>query len=153
MQITVDNFNRHYVYRHDLTQDIINDSFKELCQLKDNGMEDSMVLDYHLLLLEHLRGAQTGSSDEQDVQDLWKRVRSLRQKSSSAFYTIKLYFLEFTILARLHLWKEANKCLSQTICLGSTHCDGGGASPRRQTAQGHTEVTFLLPPFLNLRNG
>lgn len=115
LQITVDNFNRHYVYRHDLTQDIINDSFKELCQLKDNGMEDSMVLDYHLLLLEYLRGAQTGSSDEQDVQDLWKRVRSLRQKSSSAFYTIKLYFLELTILARLHLWEEANKCLSQAL--------------------------------------
>lgn len=42
------------------------------------------------------------------------RVVSVK-KSSSAFYTIKLYFLELTCLARLHLWEEAGRCLSQAL--------------------------------------
>ena len=114
LQITVDNFNRHYVYRHDLTRNIISDSLKDLCKLKNSGMTSSMVLDYHLLLLEYLSD-QMALRDEQDVQDLLHRVRSVRQSSDSSFYTIKLYLLELTILTSLHCWKEADKCLSQAL--------------------------------------
>lgn len=114
LQITVDNFNRHYVYRHDLTMNIISDSLESLCQLKDNGMTDSMVLDYHLLLLEYLSD-QAMPFGGQDVLDLLDRVRNVRQRSDSAFYTIKLYFLELTILASCHRWNEANECISQAL--------------------------------------
>lgn len=115
LQIIVDNFNRHYVYRHDLTQDIITDSFQKLCQLRDSGMENSMILDYHLLLLESLRDVKAASLNREDAQNLWGRVRSLRQKSSSAFYTIKLYMLELILLVSLHFWEEADICLSQAL--------------------------------------
>ena len=114
LQITVDNFNRHYVYRHDLTMNIISDSLESLCQLKDNGMTDSMVLDYHLLLLEYLSD-QAMPFDGQDILNLLDRVRNIRQRSDSAFYTIKLYFLELTILASYHRWNEANECISQAL--------------------------------------
>lgn len=114
LQITVDNFNRHYVYRHDLTPSIISDSLKKLCQLKDSGMTGSMVLDYHLLLLEYLR-IHMVFSDGRDVQDLLSRIRKTSQRSDSAFYKTKLYFLELTILTSLHRWSKAGECLSQAL--------------------------------------
>ncbi len=114
LQIIVDNFNRHYVYRHDLTLSIISNSLKELCQLKDNGMTGSIVLDYHLLLLEYLR-FQMVPSGAQNMENLLRRVRETRQRSDSAFYIIKLYLIEITILASLHRWEYADKCLSQAL--------------------------------------
>ncbi len=113
LQITVDNFNRHYVYRHDLTIDHINDIYGKLVQLKDKGMTDSMVLDYHLLLLEYLR-IQMIPVGTHDIQNLLCRVCNTYQRSTSAFYTIKLYILEITILLSLHRWSEVVKRLSQT---------------------------------------
>lgn len=114
LQIIVDNFNRHYVYRHDLTPDIISDGLKDLCQLRDNGMTDSMVLDYHLLLLEYL-SIHMVPGDGRSAQDLLDRVRETRHKSDSAFYIIKLYFLEITLLAGRHHWSEANESLTQAL--------------------------------------
>ncbi|MDD3417522.1 MAG: hypothetical protein PHY47_26620 [Lachnospiraceae bacterium] len=114
LQIVVDNFNRHYVYRHDLNMNNISNCLENLCQFKDNGMEGSMVLDYHLHLLEYM-SVQTLPFDEQYILDLLDRVRDARQRSDSAFYTIKLYILEITILASCHHWNEANECLSQAF--------------------------------------
>lgn len=114
LQITVDNFNRHYVYRHDLTPSIISDSLNALCQLRDNGMHGSIMLDYHVLLFEYL-SIRMMPSDERNLQDLLYRVRETRKRSDSAFYIIKLYLLEITILASNHLWSEANKSLSQAL--------------------------------------
>lgn len=114
LQITVDNFNRHYVYRHDLTPDIISDSLKRLRQLKDGGMVGSMVLDYHLLLLEYLNG-QTMPPSSSETPDLLGRVRDTRQTTDSAFYIMKLYFLELIILANCGRWQEANECFSQAL--------------------------------------
>jgi len=109
LQITVDNFNRHYVYRHDLTPDNIKYFYGKLCKLKKNGQTDSMVLDYHLLLLEYLR-YQTKTFD---MKDFLKQVRNTSQRSTSAFYTLKLYMLEIIILIRLHQWPQAIECLSR----------------------------------------
>lgn len=109
LQITVDNFNRHYVYRHDLTTDNIHHFYEELFKLKKNGMIDSMVLDYHLLLLEYLQN----QAETFDVLDFLDRVRNTSQRSTSAFYTLKLYILEIIVLLTLHRWSEASKCLSQ----------------------------------------
>ena len=114
LQIIVDNFNRHYVYRHDLTPDIISDGLKDLCQLRDNGMTDSMVLDYHLLLLEYL-SIHMVPGDGRSAQDLLDRVLETLHKSDSAFYIIKLYFLEITLLAGRHHWSEANESLTQAL--------------------------------------
>lgn len=109
LQITVDNFNRHYVYRHDLTIDNIYLFYGELSNLKEKGITDSMVLDYHLLLLEYLQN-QTKPSD---MQNFAKRVHNTLQRSTSAFYTMKLYILEVTVLISLHCWDEAAECLSR----------------------------------------
>lgn len=109
LQITVDNFNRHYVYRHDLTTDNIHHFYEDLLSLKKNGMTDSMILDYHLLLLEYLKN-QAGFFD---AQDFLNRVRNTSQRNTSAFYTLKLYILEITVLINLHRWSEATECLSQ----------------------------------------
>lgn len=114
LQITVDNFNRHYVYQHNLTPDIISDSLTELNSLKDNGMMGSMVLDYHLLLLEYL-GSPKELLDGQDAKDLLRRVRETRERSDSAFYIMKLYLLELTVLTNLGRWEEADQCLSQAL--------------------------------------
>lgn len=114
LQITVDNFNRHYVYRHNLTIDIVHNIHRELIQFKDNSMTNSMVLDYHLLLLEYLSN-QMDFLSVYDTQDLLNRVRNTRQRSTSAFYTIKLSILEITILSNLHCWSEATRRLSQTF--------------------------------------
>ncbi len=109
LQIVVDNFNRHYVYRHDLTIKDIKYFYRELLILKENGIADTMVLEYHLLLLEYLQN-QTKLSN---AQDFLKRVRNTSQRSSSAFYTLKLYVLEVTVLISLHQWADATACLSR----------------------------------------
>lgn len=109
LQITVDNFNRHYVYRHDLTPDNIRKFYGELLSLQKDGLTNSMVLDYHLLLLEYLRY----QTDAFDMQDFLNRVRDTSQRSTSAFYTLKLYMLEITILIKLHQWSQATECLSK----------------------------------------
>ncbi len=114
LQITVDNFNRHYVYRHDLTLDYIHSVHADLLKLKNNGLTDFMVLDYHLLLLEYLYN-QMAHSNVYDMQKLLMQVRSTCQRSDSAFYTIKLHILEITILANLCRWEEATERLSQAI--------------------------------------
>lgn len=51
LQITIDNFNRHYVYRHDLTVSIVQNTYNFLTQM---SLKKSMLLEYHLLLLEYL---------------------------------------------------------------------------------------------------
>ncbi len=111
LQITVDNFNRHYVYRHNLTPDIIRLFYEKLLNLPKKESINSMVLDYHLLLLEYLRYR----TEEFDLQDFLKRVRHTSQKCTSAFYTLKLYMLEIIILIRLHQWAQAAECLSRAI--------------------------------------
>lgn len=113
LQIIVDNFNRHYVYRHDLTIDHIQNIYRELIQLKSNKITDSMVLDYHLILLEYLH-YQVMSSHTYDMQHFLNQVYDTCQRSNSAFYTIKLYILEITILSQLHHWSEAVELLNQT---------------------------------------
>lgn len=114
LQIEVDNFNRHYVYRHDLTTDLIKKTYNKLIQLKSNGMTDSMVLDYHLLLLEYLRN-QEKESGMHNMINLLKQVDDTRQKSTFAFYTMKLYILEITILSNFHRWSEATELLSRAL--------------------------------------
>ena len=65
LQITIDNFNRHYVYRHDLTPNHIKLFYEKLLELKKKEMSNSIILDYHLLLMEYLQN-QPKVFDEKD---------------------------------------------------------------------------------------
>ena len=112
LQITVDNFNRHYVYRHNLTADIIHDTYGKLLHLKENGRINSMVLDYHILLLEYLR-IQTVLSEKHNICELLNRIHDTRLGSTSAFYIMKLYLLEIMIFMNLHNWDKASEYLTE----------------------------------------
>lgn len=108
LQMAVDNFNRHYVYRHNLSEDNIKAFYETLVNFKKK-LPDSMVLDYHLLLSEYLQHLEVIP----DLHDFLHRVQNAIQRSDSAFYTLKLYMLEIVTLIHLHSWTEAMKCLSQ----------------------------------------
>lgn len=111
LQITVDNFNRHYVYQHNLTPSIISNTLIALDSLKDNGMTSSPVLEYHLLLLKYLNSHE----DRQHLEELLQQVIRTREKSGSSFYIMKLYLLEITVLSNLGAWNEAEKTLSKAL--------------------------------------
>lgn len=115
LQISVDDFNRHYVYRHDLTVDIVNKAYKSLLQIKHGGLRESIVLDYHVLLLEYLRHrmGEKGSS----AADLLKRIRETYVMCASPFYTLKLYMLEIYILTELGHGPDALALLPQAFAL------------------------------------
>ena len=107
LQIAVDNFNRHYVYRHDLTADIIRNTYKQLLDIKRDGLSEPMVLDYHLLLLKYLQ-YQADARRGVNLSDLLEQVGETRKRCTSAFYTLKLYTLEIHILVNLgHFAKAA----------------------------------------------
>lgn len=111
LQIIVDNFNRHYVYRHDLTAEIIQSTYKQLSQIKHEELSEPMVLKYHLLLLEYLRCKMVGCS-ESDMTALLVQVKEACKGCTSSFYTIKLFTLELYILIDLRLFSDAANLLS-----------------------------------------
>ncbi len=112
LQIAVDNFNRHYVYRHDLTPKMAADTLEALRKLECRGLKGAMVLTYHLLLLEYLSAQEMPPSEELKLLD-W--VSEVREKSDSPFYTMKLYLLELTLLAKLGRWAQANARHAQAL--------------------------------------
>lgn len=114
LQMTVDNFNRHYVYRHDLTSDIVRDTHTHLLDIKHDGLSEPMVLDYHLLLLEYLQYRMGGNS-ESSLEELLGRVRESYRSCASTFYTIKLYTLEIYILSDLGRYAKAAALLPRAF--------------------------------------
>ena len=110
LQIIVDTFNRHYVYRHDLTVDLICFTHKQLLKIKRDGLGEPMVLDYHLLLLEYLYLKMT-DYQEKNMADLLLRVRETRKSCTTSFYTMKLYILDIYILIDLGHFSDATELL------------------------------------------
>ena len=111
MQISVDNFNRHYFYRHDLSAEIIRSALEELHSIERDKLSDRLVLDYHLLLLEYM--ANCSKEKQGELNALKNKVVALRsQCGSSAFYTYKLYLLEIYILIGQKQFSEAVELLS-----------------------------------------
>ncbi|MBQ8749098.1 MAG: ATP-binding protein [Clostridia bacterium] len=115
LQITVDNFNRHYFYRHNLSFKNTNYAYRKLVELKRHGVTKKLCLDYHMVLLAYL----SFKLDEINYLDrsrflsnLIKGVSDIRIKSNSAFYTLKLFMLEIYILIDLGRYSQANNLLT-----------------------------------------
>lgn len=116
LQIVVDNFNRYYIYRHSLTFNIVQSTYKCLLKIRQTFSKESMVLDYHLLLLEYLTFKMSGESkSESDYIELMTRVIDTRKKCQSSFFTLKLYLLEIYILIYRGCFSDAEIILSQTF--------------------------------------
>ena len=108
VQIAVDNLNRHYIYRHDLSASIIEEIYACLTKICIEKLSEPMVLEYHLLLLEFLRDRECRDND---LSALLDRVRAAYESSKTAFYTLKLYILEIDILTALGRYKEAGNLI------------------------------------------
>ena len=116
LQITVDNFNRYYIYRHNLTFEYIKNTHHNLIKFKQSGSEESVFLDYHLLLLKYLEIKMSNvAQNKVDYLNLKKEVINTRQKSYSPFYTLKLYMLEIYILIDLNNYSNADIILEQAF--------------------------------------
>lgn len=87
LQIVVDNFNRHYIYRHSLTLDIVQKTYECLFKISQTFSEESMLLDYHLLLLEYLTFKMSDElKSESDYLELMMRVTDTRKNVSHPFF-------------------------------------------------------------------
>ncbi len=101
LQLTVDEFNRHYIYRHDLTSLYVQETYRKLCGIRaeeQDGpqgdpmvLENPMVLNYHLYLLEYLQ-IQMGIDDP--APSFPERLGEAIRQCGSPFYEIKLRIME-----------------------------------------------------------
>ena len=115
LQICVDNFNRKYVYHHNLTIEFIQCSYNKLKELDEGLIEREVCLRFHLLLLEYLKMIFNNTHNEQVLKQLISKVVKLRNKSKSSFYNLKLYIMEIYILIDLKEYKKANSLLDETL--------------------------------------
>ena len=114
-QICVDDFNRHYVYRHDLTLPHVTKAHDVLTGIKQNSTFSSASLDYHLLLLEYLRYAMGGAKELSE--DFIPRVKRVRKECTSPFYKLKLYMLECYFLIEQNTLSGVEALLARAVDL------------------------------------
>lgn len=118
LQLVVDDFNRHYIYRHDLTADIVCDSLNQLKLIKlatrEDPLSEPIVLEYHLILLEYLHCLMDGGSVRQ-LEYLLGQVGESIMRCSSSFYGIKLRTMEIYILIGLNQISKAAERLSSAF--------------------------------------
>lgn len=115
LQLCVDEFNRHYVYRHDLTPDLVEQTYCKLNDIDRNALPSVASLDYHLLLLEYLQITLCGR--KQSSETLLHRIRCARENRASPFYRVKLYILESYILIEHSQFDDIGPLLSQALTL------------------------------------
>lgn len=112
-QICIDEFNRHYVYRHDLNSTLVAQTLNDLNLIKQNSAFSSSSLDYHLLLLEYVKGKMC--THEKPTEQFLVLIKSTREKIMSPFYKLKLYMLESYILIELDRLSDADALLSHAF--------------------------------------
>ncbi len=119
LQITVDEFNRHYIYHHDLDNKILSDTKKFLdCFNSEISKNKSKTLPiFHRLLIEYLQIHMDNSShaDVDIIKDYVNRVDAERRNSTSAFYIIKLYLLEIYAYTDIHEYITALQLLNEAV--------------------------------------
>ena len=115
LQLAVDELNRHYIYRHDLTIQHIRKTYQRLCEIQtatqDAPLDEPMVLNYHLLLLEYLQARMEGSAP---VPNFSERRKETAQRCRSPFYAIKLQIMELYRFIELGDFSNAASRLSTT---------------------------------------
>lgn len=113
LQLCIDEFNRHYVYRHNLTSVQVEQTYCTLNAINRNALPSTDSLDYHLLLLNYLQIKLCGHS--QSSEALIYRIRCVRENINSPFYRVKLYILESYILIEHNRFKEIDLLLKQAL--------------------------------------
>lgn len=112
MQILIDEFYRHYVYRHSLKSTILNSFHDDLCELDASELHEIISLQYHLLLMEYMK-LKLSNAGTDKLKELTKIVISLRGKCNSPFYVIKLYLIETYILIETEEYSKAYELLDK----------------------------------------
>lgn len=115
LQIYVDNFNRKYIYHHNLTTKLVQYSYSKLKELDESLIERKVCFNFHLLLLEYLEITLKTKHDEETLKQLMSKATKLRNESKSSFYNLKLYMLEIYILIYLKKYKKANTILDEAL--------------------------------------
>lgn len=116
LQLIVDNFNRSYAYRHNLTADIIKSTYDQLHNIKREALSNLIVLDYHLLLIDYLRFNMTSSeTDRNGLEILRNKAAGLRETCRSSFYILKLFIIELYVLIDIKRYGEAQSVLTDAF--------------------------------------
>lgn len=114
LQLAVDELNRHYIYRHDLTIQNTRKAYQQLRKIsvaaQDNPIDEPMVLTYHLRLVKYLQSRLEGGVLPDNFPNLLKETI---QSCRSPFYAIKLRIMEIYQLIDLGNFSGAAECLSE----------------------------------------
>ncbi len=110
LQITIDNFYKHYIYRHNMDTNIICNTYIQLQNIKGEINEEPILLKYHLLLLEYLQ-VKLSNHEKKDFIKLKDKVKCVREQCSSSFFTIKLYLMEIYIHIEIGNYSTAHSVL------------------------------------------
>lgn len=115
MQIKIDNFYRHYIYRHSLTMDVLNDASFDLLKYKNGELYDNQSLNYHLILIDCLKIALNNcdSCVHKKITELLKHAREAQHNCQSKFYFFKYYLIELYCLIQLNNISEAYETLEE----------------------------------------
>jgi hypothetical protein len=106
MQILIDDFYRHYVYRHSLELTELLFFFEELSKLDKDKLHENNNLQYHLILMKYMELKLTYVTDDK-LKILLAAVINLRHKCDSPFYVVKLYLIEIYILIEMKEYSQA----------------------------------------------
>lgn len=115
LQIYVDNFNRKYVYHHNLTIEDIQYNYNKLIGLDENLIERKVCFKFHLLLLKYLEMIFNNSYNKDELKQFIEKIIELRMESESSFYNLKLYMMEIYILIDLKNYIQANAVLDEAL--------------------------------------
>lgn len=113
LQLCVDEFNRHYVYRHDLTPALVEETYYTLNNINRSALPSTDSLDYHLLLLKYLQIILCGHN--QSSEALIDCIQYTRKNIASPFYCLKLYILESYILIEHNQFDKVDSLLTQAM--------------------------------------
>ena len=116
LQIIVDNFNRHYVYRHNLTEDIVSSCLSSLQKINADDINNQDILTYHISLLKFL----SISFRKEHLKDksfkllsMLSDIKANRDILTSSFYRMKLYLIEVYVLIELKRFSEAGEIITR----------------------------------------
>lgn len=117
LQITIDEFNRHYYYHHDLDNTVLSETKDSLDYFGNSEIKSKTLPIFHKLLIEYLQAhlGNSSFSDADIIKDFANRVAVVRQSSTSAFFIIKLYLLEIYAYMDMQEYKIALQLLHDAV--------------------------------------
>ena len=117
LQVTIDEFYRHYVYNHDLDNTVLLKTKHALDQFGDTEIHSKTLPIFHSLLIEYLQNHMENSSfaTKDKIKDFVDRVATERRNSVSTFFIIKLYLLEVYARMDMQDYKTAMQLLCDVI--------------------------------------